>query len=55
MNKYTVVFAHFLEYVLLFLDDVMKYLNNAQLTKVQPKGVAYHLFDFLPISAWRGL
>ena len=30
-------------------------LNNFQIGKVQPQGVAKHLLDFLPISAWRCL
>ena len=34
-------FVHFLEYLLLFLDDnVMKKANNFQMAKVQPQGVA---------------
>ena len=44
MNKDTFVsrsFAHFLEYVLLFLvDNVMKNANNFRMSKVQPQGVA---------------
>ena len=29
----------------------MKNVNNFQIAKVQPQGVAQHLLDFLPISA----
>ena len=28
-------------------------MNNFQIAKIQSKGVAYYLLDFLPISAWR--
>ena len=35
------IFFLFLEYILLFLDDnVMKNVNNFQIAKVQPQGVA---------------
>ena len=30
----------------------MKNANNFRISKVQPRGVAYRLLDFLPISAW---
>ena len=30
----------------------MKNVNDCQITKVQPQGVASHLPIFLPISAW---
>ena len=33
----------------------MKYVSNLQIAKAQPKGVAYHLHDFLLISVWRCL
>ena len=33
----------------------MKNVNNFQIVKVQPHGVAWHLRDFLPILAWRCL
>ena len=39
--RHTCSFACFLDYVLLFLDDdVMKVVNNFQMVKGQPKGVA---------------
>ena len=31
----------------------MKNVNNFQLAKVQPQGVAEHWLDFLPMSVWR--
>ena len=40
MNTDTLVlFAYFLEYVLLFLDDTMKNVNSFQIAKVQPQDV----------------
>ena len=46
-------FAHFLEYVLLFLTITwINNVNNFQIAKVQPQGIAWHLLDFLSISAW---
>ena len=30
---------------------LMKNVNNFQMAKIQPQGVAYHLLDFFPISA----
>ena len=45
--RHTCTFAHSLEYVLLFLDDnVMENVNNFQIAKIQPPGVAYHLLNF---------
>ena len=42
MNTETlVIFLIFLEYILLFLDDdVIKNVNNSQIAKVKPQGVA---------------
>ena len=34
---------------------LMKNVNNFQVAKVQPWGVAQHLLDFLPISVYRCL
>ena len=51
MNTDTFVLVYFLEYVLLFWITWMKNVNNFQIAKVQPLGVAEHLLDFLPISA----
>ena len=28
----------------------MENVNNFEVAKVQPQGVAYHLLDFLPVS-----
>ena len=48
MNTDALVFCLFFR-ILLFLDDgVMTNVNNFQIAKVQPQGVAWHLFDFLP-------
>ena len=33
----------------------MKNVNNFQIAKFQPQGAAWHLIDFLPISAWHCL
>ena len=44
-------FVHFLERLLLFLDDNVE-ANNFQIAKDQPQGVTQLLFDFLSISAW---
>ena len=33
----------------------MNNVSNFQIGKIQPQDVAYHLFDFLSISAWRCL
>ena len=55
LNQTHLFFAHFLEYLLLFLDDNVKKVDNFQIAKVQPQGVAERLLDFLPISLWRCL
>ena len=33
----------------------MKRPNNFQIAKVQPRGIAQLLLDFMPVSAWRCL
>ena len=48
-------FVHLLQYLLLFLDDNVKKVDNFQIAKVQPPGVAERLLNFLPISFWRCL
>ena len=38
-----------------WIKTLMKNVNNFQIAKVQLQGVAYHLLDFLPVSAGRCL
>ena len=46
------IFVHFLECLLLFLDhNVDEESNDFQIAKVQIQGVASLLLNFLPVSA----
>ena len=51
--RHTCSFAYVLKYVILFwMIKWMMDMNNFQIAKVQPQGVAWQLLDFLPVSAW---
>ena len=38
-----------------WMTSWIKNVNNPQIAKVEPQGVALHLLDILQISAWRCL
>ena len=49
MNTDTLVLLFYSDYFWMII--YIKNVNNFQIKNIQPEGVTYHLFGFLPISA----